>query len=75
MFPQLRQNLCGQKFKDNREVKTAVTQLLRIQDMDLYQLGIKKLVPEYNKCLRCGNNHVQSSATAVQLNINYSYQI
>jgi hypothetical protein len=73
MCPPLMQNLCGHKFKGDCEVKAAVTQLLITQDMDLHEQQIEKLVPQSNKCLRCGNNHVQSSDTSVQLNTNYSY--
>jgi len=73
MFPPPAQNLGGHKFKDDSEVKTAVMQLLIMQDMDLYQQEIKKLIPQHNKYLRCSNNHVQNSNRAVQLNTNYSY--
>jgi hypothetical protein len=44
LFPELKQNLGGHNFKDNRELETAVTRWLVTEETDLYQQEIKKHV-------------------------------
>jgi hypothetical protein len=42
-------NFGGHKFKDNREVETAVIRWLITQDPDWHHRSIEKLVPEYDE--------------------------
>jgi hypothetical protein len=63
----LNQNFGDHSFKDDCEQETAMTQQLITQGMDWYQLGIAKLVPRYDKCLGCEEDHVEGCGMGVQL--------
>jgi hypothetical protein len=58
LFPALYQNLGGHRSKD-REVGTGVRQWLIREGTDCCQQGEEGLVPQYNKCLRCGREYVE----------------
>ena len=60
LFPKPKQALGGHKFKDYHEVRTAATQWLMAQHVDLYiyQQRTEKLASRYEKCLSCGGNYV-----------------
>ena len=51
LFRSLKQNLGGQKFKDDGIVLTVVTSLLLTEDTDLCEQDREKPVPRCDKCL------------------------
>jgi hypothetical protein len=58
-FPALKQNPCGQIFKDDRQVWTAVTLLLITRDTDLLSQEMKNLTQKYDKYLEYGEDCVE----------------
>jgi hypothetical protein len=48
LFPALKQNLGGLRFKDDHEVETIVTQWLITEDTGDMNREHKKIVPEYD---------------------------
>ena len=54
----LKKFLSGQRqsFPNDREAKMSVTQWFQSQAADFYDIGIQKLVPQYDKCLNTGGN-------------------
>ena len=49
----------GQNFKEDDEVKKAVSAWLQSQASSFYDEGIQKLVSRYDECLNNGGNYVE----------------
>jgi hypothetical protein len=61
MLPAVKQNLDIYKFKDDCKMKMVMVQSLITEYKNLYQHGMEKLLPYYNKCLNPGGDCVNSS--------------
>ena len=48
-----------QHFHDDEELKTNVTRWFHSQAADLYDTGMQKLIPRYDKCLNSGGDYVE----------------
>lgn len=59
LFRYLKEFLGGKRFDTDDEVKEAVEDWLSSQAADFYDLGIKKLVERYDKCLNKYGNYVE----------------
>jgi hypothetical protein len=59
VFLHLKTFLAGRRFHDDNEVKEAVNTWSASQAASLYDAGIQKLVPHYDKCLNSGGNYVE----------------
>jgi histone-lysine N-methyltransferase SETMAR len=51
LFMHLQQWLASQSFEDDDRLKTGVTTWFKSLAADLYDTGIRKLVPRYQKCV------------------------
>jgi hypothetical protein len=51
--------MAGQKFHEDEDVKNEVTDWLRAQATEFYDIGIQNLVPRINKCLDKGGDYVE----------------
>jgi hypothetical protein len=51
MFIHLKKWLRSQRFNNNEELKESVKTWLSSQAVDLFDTGIQKLIPRYDKCL------------------------
>jgi hypothetical protein len=71
LFPALKQNPGGLRFKDDHAVKTIVAWWVIIEDTDWYQQGTLKLVPEYDTC---SGGYEEKSGMAVQVNMDWYYK-
>jgi hypothetical protein len=59
LFTYLEDWLGSQHFTNNEEVMEGVITWLSSQAADLFDTGIQKLIPQYNKCLNSGNDYVE----------------
>ncbi|GFV48824.1 histone-lysine N-methyltransferase SETMAR [Trichonephila clavipes] len=59
LFMHLKKHLVGQRNSDDDEAKTTVKQRLSNQAASLFNDGIQKLVPRYDKCLNSNGNYVE----------------
>ena len=56
----LKQNVGGQKLKDDGDVETVVTDWLLTRDTDRYQQEVECLLSRYRKRLSCGGDYVEN---------------
>jgi histone-lysine N-methyltransferase SETMAR len=59
LFLHLKRHLAGKTFDDDDAVQEEVTAWFKGQAVDLYDLGIQKLVPRINKCLDNASDSVE----------------
>uniref|UniRef100_A0A1Y1L879 Mos1 transposase HTH domain-containing protein n=1 Tax=Photinus pyralis TaxID=7054 RepID=A0A1Y1L879_PHOPY len=59
LFPKLKQALGGTRFRTGEELQDMVRTWLDEQAADLYEEGIIKLVPRYEKCLNRLGDYVE----------------
>ena len=59
LFLHLKKFLAGKRFYDNDDLKDAVQKWLTSQAAALYEEGIEKRLPRYDKCLRKGGEYVE----------------
>jgi hypothetical protein len=59
VFLHLKTFLGGRRFHDHNEVKEAIYTWFASQAASLYDAGIQKLVPRYDKGLNNGGNYVE----------------
>lgn len=59
LFRYLKEFLGGKRFETDDEVKETVEDWLSSQAADFYDIGIKKLVERYDKCLNKNGNYVE----------------
>ena len=67
LFRYLKMFLGGKRFGTNDKVKEAVQDCLSSQAVDVYYLGIQKLVERYNKCLNKYGNYVEKQRHALEI--------
>jgi hypothetical protein len=53
----LKKHLAGQKFHEDKKVKSEVTTWLSAQVAEFCDIGMQKLVPRLNKCLDKGGDY------------------
>jgi len=58
MFPALKQNIGGHKFRDDCEMETVGAWWLMVQNPDFYEQKIEVLILWYG-CLSCGGDCVE----------------
>jgi hypothetical protein len=56
LFPAMKQNLVGHRFRDDRDVPTVATRWLITLYTDVCEQAIEKLVLRYDKCLNDSEN-------------------
>jgi histone-lysine N-methyltransferase SETMAR len=68
VFLHLKTFLGGWQFHNDEEVKDAIKTWFASQVASLYDAGIRKLVPLYDKCLNNGGNYVEKQCTVCTSN-------
>lgn len=63
----LKQNLCANIFRDDREVDSVVTRRLITKETDCYQQRIQKLAPRYDKCHSCDGDYVEKQRCSCEI--------
>jgi hypothetical protein len=59
LFPKLKEDLRGQNFSCEEEVKAAVCQWFWEKEKDIFKDRIQKLVEHWQKCLEVGGDYVE----------------
>jgi histone-lysine N-methyltransferase SETMAR len=73
LFPKLKDDLRGQNFSSDQEVKAAVHQWFWEKEKDFFKNGIQKLVECWQKCIGVGGDYVEKRTCTVVNKVNVTF--